>query len=265
MNTESVPEHTVTALAPSSALPAVALSPRRETFAQRYAAHGSAVTAYREAFNPTTASPATVRQRAYEMAHEPAVAERTRQLLAVAAEGTTVSAKARMVALQTICEADPGELVRVVAEACPACHGPQHAPLWRSVAAFEEACEHAARTGKRAPVFGGLGYDPSAPPVDTCPDCRGEGITRVVVTPTDKLSPAARRLLKGIRQKANGEIEVRMHDTLAAADMLNRMQGSYVDRSVSVNINANIPAPKDMTTEQALACVERVLSGSRTP
>jgi hypothetical protein len=90
-------------------------------------------------------------------------------------------------------------------------------------------------------------------PQQDCPSCRGHGGSRVIVTPTDQLSPAARRLLKGVRQKANGEIEVRLHCQLTAADMLNKMQGVYVDRSVSINANVNVPPPKDWTPEDRLA------------
>src|SRR5687768_10412773 len=92
----------------------VALRPKQEAFALRFAEHGNATRAYREAFEVgATMTAATVRQRAYELVHTPAVATRIRDVLAVAAEGTTVSARARMVRLQDIVEADPSELVRV--------------------------------------------------------------------------------------------------------------------------------------------------------
>ena len=99
-----------------------ALRPKQEHFARVFAAHGNAVRAYREAFEvrPGT-SYASIKQRAYALVHEPAVAARVRELLVQAAEGTTVSARARMVRLQEIVEASPDELVSIVAEPCPEC------------------------------------------------------------------------------------------------------------------------------------------------
>lgn len=73
---------------------------------------------------------------------------------------------------------------------------------------------------------------------------------RVVVTPTDELSPAARMLLRSVRQKASGEIEIRMHDQLVASDQLNRMQGSYApDRSLGLTAHVNVDFAT-MTLEQ---------------
>lgn len=221
-------------------VPAAALRPKQEAFAQRYAEYGNATRAYREAFDvAATTSAATVRQRAYELAHEPAVAARVREILAVAAEGTTISARSRMVRLQDIVEADPSELVRVVVLGCERC--------WSDDISLAVAMDRALAAGTT--------LDMDAPQPD-CRACRGHGAPRVVVTPTDQLSPSARRLLKSIRQKASGEIEIRMHDQLVAADMLNKMQSVYVDRSVSINAHVNVPALKDMSTEDALNFLE---------
>lgn len=210
----------------------VALRPKQESFAQAYAAHGNATRAYRESFECAAMKPAVVRQRAYELAHDPAVAARIRELYAQAAEGTTISARARMVRLQEICEADPGEIARVVTEPCREC--------WADDLVLAAALDR------------GLIPDTDAPRED-CPACHAHGLQRVIVTPTDQLSPSARRLLKGVRQKADGAIEVQMHDQLAASDQLNRMAGVYVDKSVSINANVNIPVPDKVTAADALA------------
>src|SRR5258708_33714843 len=82
-----------------------ALGPKAERFAQRYVAHGNAARAYRESYDVSPSmKPATVRQRGYELAHEPAVAARIRELYDEAAKDTTISARARMVRLQEMCE-----------------------------------------------------------------------------------------------------------------------------------------------------------------
>ena len=202
----------------------VALRPKVERFAQLFASYGNAARAYREAFDvsPTTRR-GTIKQRAYELVHQPAVAARVRELLAQAAEGTTISARTRMVRLQDIVEADPSELVHIVAEPCPQC--------WADAMVMAVAIDNAAAAG--------ADLDLQAPR-ESCTDCKGHGVRRVVITPTDDLSPAARRLLKSVRQKADGSIEVHLHDQLAALDQLNRMQGVYVDKSVSVTAHVHV-------------------------
>jgi terminase small subunit-like protein len=232
-------------LMPTARAASVVLNPKREHFAQLYASHGNASRAYREAFDVSAGTkPGTVWQRAYELVHEPTVAERVRQLLAQAAEGTTISARARMLRLQDIIEADPGEVFRIVTEPCAFC--------WRDPLALAAALDQAIAAGSDLP-------DSTAPQGD-CAQCRGHGVQRVLVTDTDKLSASARKLLRSVRQKASGEIEVRLHDQLAAADLLNRMQGSYIERSVTLNAHVAVkPLPAGLSVEDALRMLETIV------
>jgi phage terminase small subunit len=247
---------------------AIALPPKREAFAQHYAAYGNATAAYRAAFDASHMKVRSVREMGYQTAHEPAVRARVRELLAQAAEGATISARARMMRLQLITEADPGELVSVVAEACRWCNGKGHAYQWvdfeEYLAALSVATakneERTAKGQRPRPLpsdDGGYGYDPQAEPHEDCPRCKGEGMQRVRVTPTDKLSPSARALLKGIRQKPDGTIEVHMHDAVAASDQLNRMQGVYVDKSISLNISTHVEPLPDMTPQQIADMIQQ--------
>jgi hypothetical protein len=229
----------VTEGVPAEALPD--LTVKQQRFAQCYAAHGNATRAYREAFEIDPGIRAGwLRQRAYDLVHEPRVAARVRELLAEAAEGTTISARARMVRLQDIIEADPSELVHIVAEACAQC--------WTDPMALAAALDRAA-TGDPIP-------DTDSPQSD-CTNCRGYGVRRVVITATDHLSPSARKLLKAVRQKPDGTIEVQMHDQLSASDQLNRMQGVYVDKSVSLNINAHVEPLRDMTPAEIAELIQQ--------
>ncbi len=158
-----------------------------------------------------------MRSNAHRLAHSPPVAARGPRAPGRDCQDAVVAVKARAAWLQSICEADVREIVRIVADPCAECWPPD---------------SHETQ------------------PNSACRKCRGEGTQRVIITPTDELSAAARALLKSIRQKADGSIEVRLHDPLVAADMLNRMQGVYVERSV--NVNLNVPALETMTREQQL-------------
>ena len=128
--------------------------------------------------------------------------------------------------LQDIVEANPDELVSIVAEPCAHC--------WADPLALAAVLDR------------GEIPDTTSPQED-CKHCKGHGARRVVITPTDQLSPSARKLLKSVRQKPDGTIEVHMHDQLAASDQLNRMQGAYIERSVSVTAHVHVEPLKDMT------------------
>lgn len=215
----------------------VALTGKRELFAQRMAALGNATEAYRRTYRRRGASPAALRVRAHELAHSSDVAARVRQLLAESAGDAVIATKARMARLQTIVEADPAELVRIVSEPCPDCWPAAVPPT-----GHESGSDGSPLQGSQNALHGH--------PREDCPACRGYGVRRVVVTPTDELSPAARMLLRSVRQKASGEIEIRMHDQLVASDQLNRMQGSYApDRSLDLTAHVNVDFAT-MTLEQ---------------
>lgn len=144
--------------------------------------------------------------------------------------------------LRLVASADPGELSRVVHDPCGLCW--TDADIARGWAAY------------LAPPA--LNDEPrSSPPDQTkprqdCQHCRGDGTARVILTPTDELSPAARALFKGAKQNEKGVIEIQIHDQAAALDMLNRMHSSYVTRSLNLNANVAVHAARDASPEDAL-------------
>jgi Terminase small subunit len=229
------------------------LTPKQADFVAAYLEHGNATRAYRECFDAGDMTPPVVRLKAYQLKNHPKVLERTRELQAAAAETAVISVRARMVHLQQIVEASPDEVCRVVDCICPLC--------WT---------DHALAVATQA-YLDALGTVSPLPAPDTSaprPDCVGGPHQRVEITPTEHLSPSGRALFKGARQKANGEIEVFLHDQLAASDQLNRMQAAYVSRSENLTAHVHVDASKpnpwsgaSLTPEQVL---QRVLK-SRQP
>jgi hypothetical protein len=62
---------------------------------------------------------------------------------------------------------------------------------------------------------GGIGWDPRRDPSSDCPECFGEGVSRVFLADTRDLSPAAKMLYAGIELTKDG-IKIKMHDQDAA-------------------------------------------------
>src|SRR5208282_4035766 len=103
--------------------------------------------------------------------------------------------------------------------------------------------------------------DRAGPPDTTkprhdCVRCRGDGFARVVITPNDELTPAARALFKGASQNEKGVIKIEMHDQMAAAEMLNKLQSAYVTRSLNINANMAIQAARGVKPDELGALLE---------
>jgi phage terminase small subunit len=210
----------------------VALSPKREAFARHYAAHGNATEAFKAAFDCRNVSRRSMRELAYRTAHEPAVRARVRELLAQAAERVVVDRAAMIADLLDIATADPSELVNIVTDPCAWC--------WPAEA-LAAAIDHGEFPDRDAPREG-------------CERCRGRGVQRQIITDTADMSGPARRLIAGVETKADGSLKLRLVDQLAARRELAELMGWHVSRSESksLNINANVPVPQNVSAEDVL-------------
>jgi hypothetical protein len=142
-----------------------------------------------------------------------------------------------MHSLLDVASADPSEIARIIVEPCPAC--------WPDVVYCEAVERYMESLGGSSPL---PCPDTDAPRLD----CRIGPHERVELTPTNELSGPARRLVKAVRQRANGEIEVTMHDQLAASAQLAELAGWKIDRSLNLNANATLPTLPPATPESVL-------------
>lgn len=203
------------------------LTSRQEVFARSYAEGLPAIDAYLSAFE-TTSSRASARVSAFRLLRNPKVAARVKQLQSEAAKRATRSAEALIAELEEMVEADIGELVRLDMRPCAQC--------W--------------------PEGQGAGREPNP----DCIGCDGAGEPKVRFASTSDVSPGARRLLRGIEMFPDGSVKrVLLHSQLEARIELHRLKGMHIDRSVSLNLNADLkPLPKGMSVEEALAIMESV-------
>jgi hypothetical protein len=142
--------------------------------------------------------------------------------------------------LRLVVSADPAELTRIVHDPCGAC--------WTDAEIAAAWTAHLS-----ANPFNPDEPKPAPPdtnkPRHSCQSCRADGVARVVLTPTDELSPAGRALFKGAKQDDKGVITVNTHDQAVALDMLNRMHSSYVTRSLNLNANVAVHAAREVKPE----------------
>ena len=216
------------------------LTRRQENFARCVAVGMSYSQAFREA-GCLASTPGSRHAQIGELTRNPKVRRRVAELRERADAETVSTIAARMSWLRLVITADPAEISRVVHDPCGMCWTDQ--TIAAAYAAHFSPSEFAESR-------------PSPPdvtePRENCDACQGEGRLRVVLSSTDSLSPAARALFKGAKQNEKGEIEVQMHDQLAAAEMLNKLQGAYVTRSLNMNANVAIQAARDADPAEAL-------------
>jgi hypothetical protein len=152
-----------------------------------------------------------------------------------------------------IVQADVRELVEIRVSCCRYCWGEGYR-YQRTAAEFERAEEMVTRLNEELVAAGkpgvktfdpqgGIGYDKRRDPNKDCPECFGEGESRVVIKDTAKLSPAAARLLAGIKQSKEG-IEIKTHSVDSAMKDLFRHFGLYNDK---VELTMPTAVVKDMT------------------
>jgi phage terminase small subunit len=235
------------------------LTPKQRAFVREYLVdrNGTAA-AVRAGYSPHTAN-----EQSSELLAKPnikeLVAEREQRL----AEAAEVDATLVISELYKLAVADPRDLMRVETDSCRHCYGLNHGYMW-TPAEYQGALRKALSAGEAAPdVAGGLGYDPRKPPVEGCPECFGRGIERVVVTPTQKLSRGAARLIASVKQTKDG-IEIKTLDQQAALLALGRIVGIDKQRSELTGPNgAPIqlqpvprPEPRTLSNEELEAALK---------
>lgn len=239
-----------------------------ERFAAALVKHGgNATEAYLEAFPGTTAKRPTVWAMACKLRGRPDVRLRYNQLRAAALQAVGIDLASLVQDTYDIAEADANEIIRAFSGCCRHCHGIDHKWQWRDGDEYVAECDkieadnqlrreqapQGVRTRDKAlpDCEGGFGFDPHAKPNAACPQCMGVGLRHVVLADTTELSPAARKLYKGVKIKGDGSLEVLMHDQMQARDMLHRMAGVYKDAPPLPGGSADGGVPDNVAIEDA--------------
>lgn len=216
--------------------------PRHEIFAQRISAGAS----YRDAFTAAgyRGTPNALSANASRLSALPTVQGRIRVLQRAAAADATFDVREHMQRLSELALGDVGEWFTLVREPCSSCYPPADAETLLA-AAYDAYCDALGR-----------GEVASPPSIDTprtgCAGCLGHGVSRQVVKPSDEVSAAGRRLVKSIKQKGDGSIELTFIDQLGAHAQLAQLAGWIVDRSMAINANVPVSNLPKATPESVL-------------
>jgi phage terminase small subunit len=214
----------------------------------------NASTAYRLAYNVGyNTQPTTVWADAQRTLARPLVAARILELEALAAASTIVKARDILQDQVDISKADANDLIRVRSLCCRYCWGVGHAYQWQEIEwvnAAADALDMGVNPLTNQPLVrapsdrGGFGFDPQREPNATCPHCRGAGVRVVYVTDSEKLTGKARKLYKGVKLGAKGDLEVLMANSEDARKEVSKLLGAYqTDGKVG---ELGLPPPADV-------------------
>jgi hypothetical protein len=182
---------------------------------------------------------------AYRTLRHPAVAARITALRNAAAAGDDAMSRERLIAdLEAMVNVETSELMELRVVPCPACWPTPDAWTLAAAAAID-ACRDV----------------PSADePNPSCMSCAGAGRNVGHLKNTADLPLPARRMFKGLEFFPDGGVKrVLLHDAAQLRIELHKLKGLHVDRSVSLNLNADIkPLKRGMTVEEALAIMQEI-------
>jgi len=128
-----------------------------------------------------------------------------------------------------IATADPNDIVKTRVYCCRHCYGAGFGYQWKDANEWARAVDACGKNDRVPTDEGGFGFDPFLEPNLLCTECVGEGIKRVIITDTTKLTGKAKLLYKGAKQDRFGCIEVLLHDQDKAREQVGRMLGAFKD------------------------------------
>lgn len=200
------------------------LTPKESRFVDEYLVDLNATqAAIRAGYSARTA-----RSIGYENLTKPHIGAAIAEARKQQQERTHVTADRVLAEAWNILTADPRELVEIKTGCCRHCYGEGHR-FQRTVGEMNLDREVWLDKGKPPAEFdeqGGIGFNPLLLPSPECPQCGGDGQSRLVVKDTRKLSPQARALYAGAKEGKYG-IEVLTHDKTNILEKLFKYTGLY--------------------------------------
>lgn len=209
------------------------LTQKQERFVEEYLIHRSAAEAYRVAYDASRMRPSSIYVQGHRLLKNPKIAPiieaRLTALGETMGDETEFTVARALQDFLDLARADPNELIGLRVGCCRYCHGPDHQYQW-TPAEFATATSKAEQADQPLPdVAGGLDFDRTLPPNPACPECRGEGETRIVPMDTRNLSPGGKMLYQGVKQTKDG-LQIVLADKSKALENATKIIGGFLER-----------------------------------
>ncbi len=211
----------------------IVLPAREEMFARHFGICGDITHAYQLAFPEEQATATQAYRKGRDMLRNQGVKARAREVRAEALP--TIQEMARAIAQHDLDVLNaPRDLVQHLRGACRYCYGVGHRYQWMEHEYMDKLAEaeHHNKTKGRGVAemaypdpLGGFGYDEAAPPVATCPACKGRGTGRTFVRDTSELSPEQEAAFEGLEITASGGLKALFGSKADAKNRLMKLLG----------------------------------------
>jgi phage terminase small subunit len=214
----------------SSPQPSPKLTPKQARFVELYLISLNATQSYRDAYGCSQDSAERAGPR---LLGNVGVSRAIASAKAARSERTGITVDAVLARFWAIATADPRELIEYRRTCCRYCHSINHeyhrtkSELDRDRTTWEAGQKKSSK--EEFNVAGGAGYNATKEPHPNCPECFGEGVERVFVHDTRKLSASALALYAGVKTTKDG-IEVKMHDQHAALVNVGKHLGMFDEK-----------------------------------
>ena len=232
------------------------LEPRQRRFVSEYLIDlNGTQAAIRAGYSATSAA-----EQAYDLLRKPQIKSEIEKAQKKLQDELQLDAKKVAQNLALIASADPRELVEVKTGCCRHCFGEGNR-YQRTVGEMNADRELWAVKGNAPADFdeqGGIGFNPLLEPSPDCPQCGGDGHSRVVIKDTRKLSPQARALYAGAKEGKYG-IEVQMHSQMEAWEKLGKHLGLYAKDNFQRSDPLSL---RDMSDAERAMRMQRVLTAN---
>lgn len=184
---------------------------------------------------------------AWKLLKKPQIREAIELLASARARRLGIDADELIRMWSAIATFDANEISQLRRVCCPYCHGKNHEKQYTPAGLEEARKRHEKERQRRLrqnadddigefPEYKDVWYDKRLPPVEDCPECRGDGVAEVFFADTRTLSPVARLVYAGVKDGRDG-IEIISMSKEKAADNLARALGLFRERETKVSIN----------------------------
>lgn len=241
------------------------LTAKQAAFVEEYLKHRSPFEAYRTAYDASRMLPSSAYVNAYRLLRhpkvQPVIEERLAALGEAMEEETELNVSRVLSLFASLALADPNELAGLRVGACRHCHGIDHFYQWKHEREYQEAVTKAEKDGAEYPdMSGGFGYVRTLPPDPECPECGGEGLSRLIPQDTRKLSPGAKLLFQGVKHTKDGPTII-FADKLKALESVAKILGAFTEKLEVSGKVASVDV-SGMSPQDAAAAYAALIKGS---
>ena len=192
----------------------------------------------------------------HEVLKKPYIQAALKECMEARSYRTAITSDMVLQQLWTIASTSASELTQMRTGACRNCWGEDHLYQFIDERELQDYVQECIEKDMPLPAHGGTGYQRDRAPHPECPQCSGEGISRMWVADTRRLTPQALMLFDGVKKTKDG-IEIKTKDSLAALKLAGQHLGMFTNK-VELTGKDGGPVKHEYSTQDYLDAEEKL-------